>query len=101
MELFEDKGVGVPDPLLRGSGFYFPGSFRGQPSAGRGFSVKAQITFLIGLISPILIAVSAHPQEVAFRDTVYSVPEILVEAACLRAEKVAAYDARQGVQEAD
>jgi len=42
--------------------------------------VKAQITFLIGLISPILIAVSAHAQEVAFRDTVYSVPEILVEA---------------------
>jgi len=42
--------------------------------------VKAQITFLLGLISPILVAVSAYPQEVAFRDTIYSLPEILVEA---------------------
>jgi outer membrane cobalamin receptor len=81
MELFEDKGMGRPDLwFLRGAGFCFAESLRGQPPAERGFSVKAHFILLIGIITPAVLCVSARSQEVTFRDTVYSLPEILVEA---------------------
>jgi vitamin B12 transporter len=58
--------------------FCFPEGFRGWP-AGRGFSVKAQV-ILVGLLVSISISSLSASQEVALKDTVYSVPEILVEA---------------------
>jgi len=42
--------------------------------------VEAVAKLLIWLFSPILIIGAAQSQEVAFRDTIYSLPEILVEA---------------------
>jgi iron complex outermembrane receptor protein len=42
--------------------------------------VKAATTLLTNFIAPILFLGAAYCQEVAFRDTVYSLPEILVEA---------------------
>ena len=42
--------------------------------------MKATITFLISLVLLMLASVSVYSQEVALRDTIYSLPEILVEA---------------------